>query len=139
MTGMLKPLSGYSIHDAVVVIGFINLMLSVVEFMRPDIWAAFWMRWAASRFFRFHGMVLVAIAAVLFAAQPVPNLEFGVWFILLVMTVTGGAIILKPARLAEAITEAYKGRSDDEIRRFTYSDAMFRVIVGLCLILSVSG
>jgi|GEM_PF-3530744 hypothetical protein len=136
---ILKPMAGYSIHDAVVVIGFMNLMLSVVEFMRPDIWAGFWMRWAASRFFRFHGMVLVAIAAVLFAAQPVPNLEFGVWFILLVMTVTGGAILLKPARLSMAITEAYKNRGDDEIRRFTYSDAMFRVLVGLCLIFSVTG
>ncbi len=124
-------------HNAVIIIGFSNLIISVVEFFRPDLWAQLWKSWSRHRLFRLHGLILLSVAGILASALPVPRLEWFLWVTIVLLTAIGGTIAFSPERLARPIAEMYGNQSEEEIYRLTYMDAAFRVMVGLCLIFSV--
>ena len=49
----------------------------------------------------------------------------------------GGTILTHPRQIAMPITQMYASQPAEAIRRVTYMDAAFRVLVGFCLIMSV--
>ncbi len=112
-------------------------MFSVVEFFRPDLWESFWRAWSCHRLFRFHGALLIIIAAVLVAAMPVPRMQWFIWIAIFFLSLVGVAILTNPERTAKSIIEFYLSRSENEIHQFTYMDAGLRVTISLCLIFSV--
>jgi len=125
------------VHNAVIIIGFSNLVISVVEFLRPDLWEGLWKSWAQHRLFRLHGIVLLVVAGLLAAALPVPRLQLFLWITIVLLTLIGGTITFTPDTLARPIAELYLNQSEEELHRLTYIDGAFRVMVGLCLIFSV--
>jgi len=125
------------VHNTVLVIGFFNLIVSVVEFLRPDLWEGLWNAWIRHRLFRIHGVLLLSIAVLLAAALPVPRLEWFLWVTIVFLTVTGGTIMIHPEKLAHPIAELYLSQSGEDLHRLTYMDGALRVVIGLCLIFSV--
>jgi len=126
-------------HSAVIVIGFLNLMFAVVEFMRPDWWENIWRAWISNRLFRLHGLGLILTAAIFVGALPTPNLQWFIWLAIFVLAVMGATILADPGRFAGPILAFYLDRPPAEAHRFTYMDAAFRVIIGLCMIISITG
>jgi len=126
-------------QQIVLITGFVNLMLCVVELGRPDLWERFWKHWIRHPWFRLHGLLLLALAAVFALALPVDRLEFFLWISIVLLVSVGGVILTRPASFLEPMLDYYLNPPQEAPHRLTYLDALFRAAVGLALIFSVRG
>jgi len=120
------------------VVGFLNLMLAVIELGRPDLWSRLSGRWVRHRLFRLHGALLVALALLFGAALPVPRFGPFVGISALFLLGMGGAILANPEAVRRPLLSTYLERPEPEIRRLTYADGVMRLLIGLFLVFAVA-
>lgn len=118
----------------IIILASIQAAAGIAELSAPSFLYSLWRRWISSRFFFIHGLLLIAAGFPLTIYKG----EFSgiLFFIGLIIVLTGPFVLLYPEKIKRSFYEAEAEIEKKQLIRFIYIDSVLRLGFALILFLS---
>jgi uncharacterized protein YjeT (DUF2065 family) len=116
----------------VIILGAVQVIIGLVELLAPARAYAFWIAWVSHRYFRFHGLGLIAIGLPLVIYTG--RLSAAIFIIGIIMILTGPFLLIYPEKIGVVFNSVSEETGERGQLRLIYGEAILRIAVGALFI-----